>query len=112
MKPKPPKPPIIQQSPLEDRTDEIITINDGTPTYELHVIDKPVRKLYSDDCERFPIKYRSGKQYTVIVYHRNSNTILQASFCSCRNKHCIPDFNSIMERLRQRGRKVDHRIPL
>ena len=44
--PKPPKVPISPQSPLEYRTYESITINDdGTPTYELHIINKPTRKL-------------------------------------------------------------------
>ena len=109
-KPKPPKLPISPQSPLEYRADESITINDGTPTYELHAIDKPVSKLYSDDCGRFPINYCSGEEYIMISYHRDYNTILQASFHSRSNKHRIPDFNPIMERLRQRGHKVNHHI--
>ena len=109
-KPKPPKPPISTQSPPEDRTDESITINNGTPTYEFHVIDEIISNLYSDDCGRFTIKSCSGKQYTMIAYHCDSNTILQASFYSRSDKHCIPDFNSIMERLRQRGHKVNHQV--
>ena len=115
MKPKPPKTPIIPQSPLEDRIvssdqNEIITTNDGAPTNELHVYNDPISKLYSDDCGRFPIKYCSGNQYIMIAYHCDSNTILQASFCSRGNKHRIPDFNSITERLWQCGHKVDHHV--
>ena len=46
----------------------------------------------------------------MIVYHYDSNTILQASFHSRSKNDCIPAFNSIMERLRQRGHKVYHHI--
>ena len=60
--PIPPKPPISPQSPPEDRTDEIITINNGTPTYELHVINEPISKLYLDDFGCLPIKYCRRKQ--------------------------------------------------
>ena len=92
--PIPPKPPISPQSPPEDRTDESITINDdGTPTYELHIINEPISKLYSDDCGRLPINSRSGKQYIMIAHHRETNTILQASFLSRSDKHRILAFN-------------------
>ena len=40
----------------------------------------------------------------------DSNTILQASFRSCSNKHRIPAFNSAMQHLRQPGHKVDHHV--
>ena len=93
-KPKPPKPPISPKSPPEDRTYKTITINDDcTPTYELHIIDEPISKLYSDDCGRPPINYRGGKKYIMIAHHRETNTILQASFRSRSNKNHILDFN-------------------
>ena len=46
----------------------------------------------------------------MIAYHCNSSTILQTSLRSSSNKHCILAFNSIMERFRQRGHKVDHHV--
>ena len=46
----------------------------------------------------------------MIAHHRESNTILQASFRSRSNKHHIPDFNSIIERPRQRGHKFNHHV--
>ena len=46
----------------------------------------------------------------MIAHHRDTNTILQAYFQSRSDKNCIPAFKSIMERLRQRGHKVDHNI--
>ena len=105
---KPPKMPITPQSPLEDRTNESITINNGTPTYELHVINEPISKLYSDDCARFPIKSRSWKKYIMIAYNRDSNNILHTSFRSSSNNHRILAFHSIMERPSQCDHKVKH----
>ena len=38
-------------------------------TKELHIWDHPISKLYTDYCERFPIRSRSGNEYTMIAYH-------------------------------------------
>ena len=108
-KPKPPKPHISTQSPLEDEIDKSITINDdGMPTNELHIINKTISKLYSDDCARFPIKSRSWKKYIMIAYNRDSNNILHASFRSSSNNHRILAFHSIMESPSQCDHKVNH----
>ena len=56
-------------------------MEDITPpikTKELNIWDKPISKLYTDDCGRFPIRSRSGNEYIMIAYHCDSNTILQA----------------------------------
>ena len=80
-KPKPPKLHISTQSPLEDEIDKSITINDdGMPTNELHIINKTISKLYSDDCGRFPTDSCSVQQYIMITHHCDINIILQASF--------------------------------
>jgi hypothetical protein len=74
----------------------------------LHV--NPISKLYTDDTGRFPILARSGNQYVMIAYHTERNLILQQAFQTKANKHCIPAFNTIMERLAARGLSVDHNI--
>ena len=38
-------------------------------TNAVHIYETTISKLYTDDCGRFPIKSRSGKQYIMIVYH-------------------------------------------
>ena len=46
----------------------------------------------------------------MIVYHCDSNTILQAPFSNRKNKHRIKAYNSIMKILADRGHKVDVQI--
>ena len=73
---------------------------------ELHIWDQPISNLYTDDCGRFPIRSRSGKEYNIIAYHCDSNTILQAPFSNRKNKHRIQSYNSIMKRLADQGHQV------
>ena len=77
---------------------------------ELHILDQPISKLYTDDCGRFPIRFRSGNEYIIIAYHCDSNTILRAPYFSRKAKHRIRSCNSIMRRLAYRGHKVDVKI--
>jgi hypothetical protein len=56
---------------------------------------------------RFPIQARSGNQYVMIAYHMDGNLILQQASQTKANKHRIPAFNIIMERLAARGLSVD-----
>ena len=101
MQPKvePPKPEETPEVPLPlERSNEI------------HIIEMPTSKLYTDDCGLFPIRSRSGKQYIMIAYHCDSNTILQATFKTCTDRHRLEAYNSIMERLRARGHKVNVQI--
>ena len=51
-------------------------------THEVHIYETPIRKIYTDDCGRFPIKSRSGENYIIIAYHFDINAILQASFAT------------------------------
>ena len=79
-------------------------------TKELHIWDNPIRKLYTDDCGRSPIRSRSGNEYIMIAYHCDSNTILQAPFFNRKDKHRIRAYNSIMQRLTKKGHQVDVQI--
>ena len=77
---------------------------------EVHIVELPLSKLYTDDCGRFPIRSRSGNQYIMVAYHCNSNAILFTAFKTRNDRHRIPAYNSIMERLQARGHKVDVQI--
>ena len=79
-------------------------------TNELHSWETPISKLYSDDTGRFPIRYRSVNQYVMILFHCDSNTILQAPFKTKARKHRLAAYNSIRGRLKSLGHKVDLQI--
>ena len=74
-------------------TEEIIP---QQQTKEINIWDQPISKLYTDDCDRFPIRSRSGNEYIMIAYHCYSNTILQAPFVNRKYKHRIRAYNSFM----------------
>ena len=46
----------------------------------------------------------------MIAYHCDSNTILQAPFVNRKDKHRIRAYNSIMQRLTEKGHQVDVQI--
>ena len=46
----------------------------------------------------------------MIAYHCDSNTILQAPFVNRKDKHIIRAYNSIMQKLADRGHHVDIQI--
>ena len=46
----------------------------------------------------------------MIAYHCDSNTILQAPFFNWKDQHMIRAYNSIMQRLSDRGHHVDVQI--
>ena len=51
---------------------QTITLTVGPPiepSQELHTHIEHIRKLYTDDTERFPIRSRRGNQYLMIAYH-------------------------------------------
>ena len=79
-------------------------------TKELHIWDQPISKIYTDDCGRFSIRSRSGNEYIMIEYHCDSNTILQAPFVNSKYKHRIRAYNSIMQRLSDKGHHLDVQI--
>ena len=74
----------------------------------LHVY--PISKLYTDDTRQFPRQARLGNQYVMIAYHMDGNLILQQAVQTKADKHCIPAFNTIMERLAAHGLSVDLNI--
>ena len=63
-----------------------------------------------DDCGRFPIRSRSGNEYIMIAYHCDYSTILQSPFVNIKDKHRIRAYNSIMQKLAERGHHVDIQI--
>ena len=98
-----------QKYTLEEE-DERQDIPPPIKTKELHIWDQPISKLYTDDCGRFPIRYRSVNEYIIIVYHCDQNTILQAPFVNKKDKHRIISYNSIPKRLADRGHQFDVHI--
>jgi hypothetical protein len=84
-----PNPPSIIETPtpLAEASQEVF----------LHVY--PISKLYTDDTGCSPVWARLGHQYFMIAYHMDGNLILQQAFQTKANKHHIPAFNTIMERL-------------
>ena len=76
----------IEKYQQQSNTDDIVP---NQNTKEIHIWDQPIRKLYTDDCGRFPIWSRSGNEYIMIAYNFNPNTILQAPFVNIKDKHRI-----------------------
>ena len=87
--------------------DEVAQVFDGKN--ELHVRVVHQSKLYTDDTGRFPTRARSGNQYVMVAYH-SSNAILVAPFKSRKDKHRLPAYNSIMQRLKDKGLTTDLQI--
>ena len=77
---------------------------------EVHQYKTTIRKLYTDDCGRFPIKSRSGENYIMIVYHCDKNALLQVYFATRSEQNRIAAYNSIMKRLPDKGHKADLQI--
>ena len=84
-------PLIIMREMLKDAPgkEDLEDISPPIKTNKLHIWNKLIRKLYTDDCGRFPIQSRSRKNYIIITYHCDSNTIPQAPFYIRKNKHRI-----------------------
>eukprot|EP00956_Cyclotella_meneghiniana_P023402 scaffold45578_cov41-Cyclotella_meneghiniana.AAC.1 len=81
-----------------------------TPVKELHIWDEPISKLFTDDMGRFPVQSRSGNQYLMLAYHCDTNAILIEPFQTRHDRHRIPAYNRLMERLKARGHTVDHQV--
>ena len=100
---KPSQGTIQQQSDTAD-------IPSQQKTKELHRWDQPIKKLYTYDCGIFPNISRIGNEYTMIAYHCDSSTIMQSPFVNRKDKHSIWVYNSIMQKLADRGHHVDVQI--
>ena len=80
------------------------------PSRELHIHIEHIRKLYTDENGRFPIRSQSGNKYPMIAYHCDSNTILFFPFKSRNYSHILLAYNDIMTRIKQRNQLVDLKI--
>ena len=102
-----------QKKPIQgtlQKQSEAVDIPPPQKTQELYICDKPISKIYTDDCGRFPIQYRSVNYYIIIAYHCDSNTIMQSPFLNRKYKHRIRSYNSIMQILADRGHHVEVQI--
>jgi hypothetical protein len=80
------------------------------PSNQVFVIPKLLRKLFTNNTGRFPVRACSGNQYVMIAFQANSNLILQQAFDSKSDCHCIAAYNTIMTCLAARGLSVDLQI--
>ena len=80
------------------------------PANKLHVFECAVATLCNDDCGRFPIRAQSGNQYIMVAYHDKANVILIKGFQTSHNRHRIPAYNAIMQRLKDWGIKVTNQV--
>ena len=102
-KPKRPKP---SPSPIITST----SVQTEKPSNELHIRFESISKLYTDDTGRFPVRSRGGNQYVMIAYHCDSNAIFAMPFKTRADRHRLPAYNSIMQRLKDRNLLVDLQI--
>ena len=77
---------------------------------ELHIKTTHIRKLYTDDTCRFPVTSRTGHQYIMVAYHCDANAIIAVSFKSQKDKDRMFDYNSIIQRLKDRNMLVNLQI--
>ena len=101
---------MYQPKPREKKKNKGRIFHPPLKIKELHIWYQPISKLYTDDCGRFPIRSISVNDYTMIVYHCESNKTLQAPFVNRKDKHRIKAYNFIMWRLADRGHQVDVQI--
>ncbi|KAL7539927.1 hypothetical protein ACHAWF_006544 [Thalassiosira exigua] len=113
IKPKPSpasRPSSVVELPLPADFEPIPANENEVNINELHVEVVHISKLYTDNTERFPIRSRSGNQYMMITYHCNGNVILACPFKTCKNKHHLEAYNSIMARLSEKELDVNLQI--
>ena len=75
------------QAYTKNNLSKAISLPSITPYNELNIQVEHINKLYTDDKGRFPVRSRSNNQYIMIVYHCDSNAIIDAPFKSRTNKH-------------------------
>jgi hypothetical protein len=46
----------------------------------------------------------------MVAYHNNANVILIKGFQTRHDQHCIPSYNAIMQRLKDRGIAVTNQV--
>jgi hypothetical protein len=82
----------------------------ATPSNQVFVVTNPLSKLFTNDTCRFPVRACSGNQYVMIAFHADGNLILQQTFKSKSNRHCIAAYNTIMTCLTAHGLSIDLQI--
>jgi hypothetical protein len=82
----------------------------ATPSNQVFVVTQPLSKLLTNDTGCFPLRAHSGNQYVMIVFHTNSNLILQQAFKIKSDHHRIAAYNAIMTCLAARGLSIDLQI--
>jgi hypothetical protein len=81
-----------------------------TPSNELHIRIENISKLYTNDTGRFPVCSRAGNQYIMVAYHCDTNAIFAVPFKTRADRHRLPAYNSIMQRLKDRNLIADLQI--
>ena len=69
----------------------------------MHIKTTHISKLYNDDTGRFTVISRTGNQYIMVAYHCDSNTTMAVPFKSRKDKDRMVDYNTIMQRLKDRN---------
>ena len=82
----------------------------SNPANELQFFECAVATLYTDECGCFPICTQSGNQYIMGAYHDKANVILIKGFQTRHNRHRIPAYNAIMQRLKDRGITIRNQV--
>ena len=100
----------IRSTKPKPTTPELPPVTASASSKELHIWDEPISKLFTDDMGRFPVRSRSGNQYLMLAYHCDTNAILIEPFQSRHDRHRIPAYTRIMERLKTRGHAIDRQI--
>ena len=76
---------------------------------KLHVRVVHHSKLYTDDTGSFPFHAIIGNQYVMVAYH-SSNVILFEPFKSRKDAFRLAAYDTIMQRLKDKGLLVDLQI--
>ena len=79
-------------------------------TNEVHIWENQTSKLYLDDTGSFTFRSRIGKRHVMIIFHCDSNTILQAPFKTKADKHRLETYNSIRGHLKSPGHTAELQI--
>ena len=81
-----------------------------TPSQELHIKVEDIRKLYTDDTRRFPVRSLSVNQYIMVAYHCDSSAIIAAPFKSRSDKQRILSCGAIVQQLKNHNMLVELEI--
>ena len=72
------------------------------PTKEMHINEKLISKLYTEDMGRFPIRSCSGNLYIMLAYHCYCNVILVKPLRPKHDRYRLSAYNNICRHIKQR----------